>query len=107
MGPQDQDLKEDEKAILNCKATSKPPSKISWLKGGDPIREDDRVFVLSNGSLVITKLIPKDSGVYKCLADHDGGWSDSEEATLTVMGEYNYILKLDFHRFIRTVIVLP
>ncbi|KAL9952198.1 hypothetical protein ACROYT_G039413 [Oculina patagonica] len=85
--PQDQELKEDEKAMLNCKADSKPPSKISWLKDDSPVKEDARVFVLSNGSLVITKLRPKDSGVYRCSADHDGGWSDSAEAKLTVMAK--------------------
>jgi len=84
--PQSQVLKEDDKAILDCKVTSKPPSKISWLKGSDPIAKDGRVSVLANGSVVITKLVPKDSGLYKCSADHDGGWSDSAEANLTVMG---------------------
>lgn len=84
--PQSQTLKEDDKAILNCKATSKPPSKISWLKGGDPIKQDGRVSVLANGSIVINKLVPQDSGKYRCSADHDGGWSDSAEANLTVMG---------------------
>ena len=86
--PKDQTLKEDEKAVLNCKATSEPPSKITWLKDGDRIREDARVVVLSNGSLVINKVLPKDTGVYKCSADHDGGWSDSAEARLIVWGKY-------------------
>lgn len=84
--PQSQTLKEDDKATLNCKATSKPPSKISWLKDGDPIKQDGRVSVLANGSIVINKLVPRDSGKYRCSADHDGGWSDSAEANLTVMG---------------------
>ena len=84
--PQSQVLKEGDSATLNCKAISTPPSKISWLKGGDPIMQDGRVSVLANGSIVITKLVPKDTGLYKCSADHDGGWSDSAEANLTVMG---------------------
>lgn len=86
-------MKEGDSAILNCKATSKPPSKISWLKGGDPIMQDERVSVLANGSIIITKLVPRDTGLYKCSADHDGGWSDSAEANLTVMGQYNTVSK--------------
>ncbi|KAL9952195.1 hypothetical protein ACROYT_G039410 [Oculina patagonica] len=87
--PQDQELKVDESAMLNCKATSRPPSKISWSKDywWNAIKGDARIFVLSNGSLVITKLRPKDSGFYRCSADHDGGWSDSAEAKLTVMAK--------------------
>ena len=91
--PQSQVLKEGDSAILNCKATSKPPSKITWLKGGDPIKQDWRVSLKANGSVVITNLVPKDTGVYKCSADHDGGWSDSAEANLTVMGQYNRVSK--------------
>ncbi|KAL9952191.1 hypothetical protein ACROYT_G039406 [Oculina patagonica] len=87
--PQDQELKKDERAMLNCKADSIPPSKISWNKDywWEPIKGDARVFVLSNGSLVITKLKPEDSGVYRCSADHDGGWPwfDRAEAKLTVI----------------------
>lgn len=48
--------------------------------------QDERVSVLANGSIIITKLVPRDTGLYKCSADHDGGWSDSAEANLTVMG---------------------
>ena len=84
--PQDQDLKEGEKAVMNCKATSIPPAKVSWLKDGNPVEEDNDHVITSNGSLVITNLVTKDSGVYQCNRDHDGGWSDFAEATLTVMG---------------------
>ena len=88
--PKGQDLKEGEKAVLNCKATSTPPSKISWFKDDDDVKLDnDRVFVLPNGTLVINKVIPGDSGKYQCSADHDGGWSESAEATLNVMGKFS------------------
>ena len=47
--------------------------------------------MLANGSVVITKLVPDDTGLYKCSADHDGGWSDSAEANLTVLGQYSIV----------------
>ncbi|KAJ7352983.1 Hemicentin-1 [Desmophyllum pertusum] len=72
---------------MNCKATSIPPAKVSWLKDGNPVEEDNDHVIASNGSLVITNLVTKDSGVYQCNRDHDGGWSDFAEATLTVMGK--------------------
>ena len=91
--PVGQKLKEDEKAVLNCTATSTPPAKIIWMKDNDTLKADsNHVFVETDGgkgkSLVIAKAKPTDTGTYKCLADNPGGWGDTAEAKLEVMGEF-------------------
>ena len=85
--PDDQTVKEDEAVFLDCSAESTPPAKISWMKDGNPVAEDSMHVLHPNGTLVIAKAKTSDSGIYKCLADHPGGWGDSAEAKLEVMGE--------------------
>ena len=87
--PDNQTVKENEPVYLHCVATSTPPAKISWTKGGNPVRNGVSGYVIfPNGTLFIAKAKPSDSGTYKCSADHPGSWTDDAKATLVVMGEF-------------------
>jgi len=85
--PDDQTVIENEKVYLDCSAKSTPPAKISWMKDDNPVKLDSDHVLYSNGTLFISQAKPSDSGTYKCLADHPGGWTDSATATLKVKGE--------------------
>lgn len=90
--PDDQRLKEDKKAVLNCTVKSVPAAKISWRKDGKEVQEDsEHIFEEVDGGLgkrlVIPKVKPSDNGTYECLADHPGGWADQAQAILVVKGK--------------------
>ena len=57
---------------LNCNASGHPKPKIVWLHNSTVVSETERVLLLSNGSLVISKAIPSDVGRYKCMAVSNG-----------------------------------
>lgn len=85
--PRNQSLKEDEKAVLDCKAKTTPAPNISWYKGDKPVKVDQKqIFQFSNGTLVINKVMPDDLGWYECTADV-ASWSDSAKAFVDVMGK--------------------
>nr|XP_051676343.1 hemicentin-1 isoform X2 [Oryctolagus cuniculus] len=56
------------KVILNCLAAGEPPPTILWSRQGQSIPWDDRVRVLSNGSLYIAAAKKEDSSEYECVA---------------------------------------
>uniref|UniRef100_A0A8C8RV15 Hemicentin-1 n=1 Tax=Pelusios castaneus TaxID=367368 RepID=A0A8C8RV15_9SAUR len=55
-------------AILNCQAIGEPPPTIEWSRQGHPIFSNDRVTVLSNGSLRIVATQMEDTSEYECVA---------------------------------------
>ncbi|OXB56883.1 hypothetical protein ASZ78_013391 [Callipepla squamata] len=78
-------------AMLNCQASGEPPPAIKWSRQGHPLVSDDRVTVLSNGSLHISAARKEDTSEYECVARNlmgsvlvrvpltvqvDGNWSE-------------------------------
>ncbi|XP_019355735.1 hemicentin-1 isoform X2 [Alligator mississippiensis] len=55
-------------AMLNCQANGEPPPTIEWSRQGHPILSNDRVTVLSNGSLRIVAAQKEDTSEYECIA---------------------------------------
>nr|XP_005290755.1 hemicentin-1 isoform X1 [Chrysemys picta bellii] len=55
-------------AILNCQANGEPTPTIEWSRQGHPILSNDRVTVLSNGSLRIVAAQKEDTSEYECVA---------------------------------------
>ncbi|XP_067391212.1 hemicentin-1 isoform X2 [Emydura macquarii macquarii] len=55
-------------AILNCQANGEPPPTLEWSRQGHPILSNDRVTVLSNGSLRIVAAQKEDTSEYECVA---------------------------------------
>ncbi|KAM9039467.1 obscurin-like protein 1 isoform X1 [Sarcophilus harrisii] len=47
---------------------------VSWFRGGQPLPEDDRFFVVQDGRvhrLIIRKVMVSDQGIYSCKSHHD------------------------------------
>ncbi|KFQ34920.1 Hemicentin-1, partial [Mesitornis unicolor] len=55
-------------AMLNCQASGEPPPAIGWSRQGRPVVGDERVTVLSNGSLRIVAAQKEDTSEYECVA---------------------------------------
>ncbi|KAJ8300018.1 hypothetical protein KUTeg_021537 [Tegillarca granosa] len=72
-----------EKVILTCSVGGDPLPEITWTKNGRTVEYNERIQLLSNGSLVIYHSTSADAGLYKCLASNDAG-TDIGVAMLTV-----------------------
>ncbi|XP_010131672.1 PREDICTED: LOW QUALITY PROTEIN: hemicentin-1-like, partial [Buceros rhinoceros silvestris] len=55
-------------AMLNCQANGEPPPIIKWSRQGHPVVSNERVTVLSNGSLHIVAAQKEDTSEYECVA---------------------------------------
>ncbi|NXU50379.1 HMCN1 protein, partial [Turnix velox] len=55
-------------AILDCQAHGEPPPTISWSRQGHPLVNNERVTLLSNGSLQIVIAQKEDTSEYECVA---------------------------------------
>lgn len=79
----------NETAIFRCSAETDPRRDVSieWLFNGKrlDLEADPRLLVQEDGSLVITRAILLDTGIYTCLARTRLD-NDSAEATLVVQG---------------------
>lgn len=78
-----------EAIILDCHAKGESPIDVRWLKNGATVAENDRVYLLSNGSLYISEVESRrgdksDEGLYQCLAQNKYGAILSQKARLTI-----------------------
>uniref|UniRef100_A0A8D0ANH6 Protogenin n=1 Tax=Sander lucioperca TaxID=283035 RepID=A0A8D0ANH6_SANLU len=78
-----------EAVILDCQAHGESPIDVRWLKNGVKVVEDERVYLLSNGSLYISEVESRrgdksDEGLYQCLAQNKYGAILSQKARLTI-----------------------
>ncbi|MGH0173029.1 UNVERIFIED_CONTAM: hypothetical protein FKN15_020671 [Acipenser sinensis] len=54
--------------VLNCQADGEPPPTIEWSRQGRPLLGDDRITILSNNSLRLTRAQKEDTSEYECVA---------------------------------------
>lgn len=57
---------------LNCNASGYPKPKVVWFHNSSVVSKNDRVLLLSNGSLVILQAEMSDAGFYMCRASSNG-----------------------------------
>lgn len=80
--------------ILDCQAHGESPIAIRWLKNGVKVVENERVYILSNGSLSISEVESRrgdksDEGFYQCLAQNKYGAILSQKVCLTIASKYH------------------
>ena len=67
---------EGDDVTLNVTVKGKPSPQVEWYKDDKPLRKTSRLDVKARGdkfSLVILKVTPDDSGLYKCVASSKAG----------------------------------
>ncbi|GFX19863.1 titin [Trichonephila clavipes] len=100
-GPLDKELMSGDTAVFPCSVTGKPKPIITWNKFNEidgkyhilasetGATQQDRIFVMKNGSLNIREVNKDDEGTYQCSASNEIGGSLTKSASLRVIGERN------------------
>ncbi|XP_068168459.1 protogenin A [Antennarius striatus] len=96
--PHDVTVVRRDAVILDCQGRGESPIDISWLKNGAKVSEDERVYLLSNGSLFISEVETRrgdksDEGFYQCLAQNKYGAILSQKARLTIASISSFALQ--------------
>ncbi|XP_061646886.1 inactive tyrosine-protein kinase 7 isoform X2 [Phyllopteryx taeniolatus] len=82
--PEDQVVLRNEEAVFHCQFTAVPPPALEWYHESELLVNKTRVFLLSNGSLLITQVKPRNTGLYKCVGRSDSGSQVTHEASLLI-----------------------
>ncbi|XP_044029849.1 protein turtle homolog A [Siniperca chuatsi] len=88
--PKSTSLNMSQNALLRCQAVADPPNMTYvWQKGGENVYHIEslksRVKILVDGTLLISSLIPGDSGNYTCMPTNGLLTPPTASANLTVM----------------------
>lgn len=89
---------------MDCQAHGEAPIDIRWLKSGVKVVENERVYLLANGSLYISEVESRrgdksDEGFYQCLAQNQYGAILSQKAHLTIASEYH--ARITIEKFVK------
>ncbi|XP_028318187.1 protein turtle homolog A-like isoform X2 [Gouania willdenowi] len=79
-----------QNALLQCQAVADPPNMTYvWLKDGENVHHTEalksRVRIMVDGTLLITRITPEDSGNYTCVPTNGLLTPPNASANLTVM----------------------
>ncbi|KYO22249.1 inactive tyrosine-protein kinase 7 [Alligator mississippiensis] len=81
--PQNQIVSKNEEAMFHCQFTAVPPPAQEWIfEDNSPITNRSRTTVFANGSLLITQVKARSTGVYKCVGHGQRGKPVILEVTL-------------------------
>lgn len=88
--PKSTSLNKSHNALLRCQAVADPPNMTYvWQKGGENVHHIEslksRVKIMVDGTLLISSLIPEDSGNYTCMPTNGLLNPPTASANLTVM----------------------
>uniref|UniRef100_A0A673CD34 Inactive tyrosine-protein kinase 7 n=1 Tax=Sphaeramia orbicularis TaxID=375764 RepID=A0A673CD34_9TELE len=84
VSPEDQVVLKNEEAVFHCQFTAVPPPTLEWYHDNELLVNKSRVILLSNGSVVITQVKPRNTGRYRCVGRGLRGSSVSLEAVLVI-----------------------
>ncbi|KAL1006152.1 hypothetical protein UPYG_G00068510 [Umbra pygmaea] len=82
--PEDLVVMRNEEALLHCLFTAEPLPTQQWYHQEELISNKSRMVLLTNGSLLITQVKPRNTGTYKCVAKGPRGPPVSLEATVNL-----------------------
>uniref|UniRef100_A0A9J7XEE5 Protein tyrosine kinase 7a n=2 Tax=Cyprinus carpio TaxID=7962 RepID=A0A9J7XEE5_CYPCA len=90
--PEDLVVMKNEEALFHCQFTAEPPPTVEWYhdnelvanKNSNPIHLLHRKCIFYNGSLFITQVKQRNTGLYKCVAQGPRGPPVSLEASLRI-----------------------
>ncbi|KAK2896200.1 hypothetical protein Q8A67_010688 [Cirrhinus molitorella] len=84
VAPVDQVVLRNEEAVFHCQFRAKPPPLIEWFHDAEPIVNKSRVVVYANGTLHISQVKQRSTGVYKCVAQYGENKHVHVEAALRI-----------------------
>ncbi|XP_073729712.1 inactive tyrosine-protein kinase 7 [Misgurnus anguillicaudatus] len=84
VAPEDQVVLKNEDAVFHCQFKAKPALVIEWIHNSEPVVNKSRIVVYSNGTLHISQVKQRNTGVYKCLARYGDNKHVHVDATLKI-----------------------
>uniref|UniRef100_A0A672P3U9 Inactive tyrosine-protein kinase 7 n=1 Tax=Sinocyclocheilus grahami TaxID=75366 RepID=A0A672P3U9_SINGR len=84
VAPVDQVVLRDEEAVFHCQFRAKPPPLIEWFHDAEPVLNKSRFVVYANGTLHISQVKQRSTGVYKCVAQYGENKQVHVEAALRI-----------------------
>uniref|UniRef100_A0A3P8UDY7 Peroxidasin n=1 Tax=Cynoglossus semilaevis TaxID=244447 RepID=A0A3P8UDY7_CYNSE len=86
--PQDVDVTSGNTVYFTCRAEGNPKPQIIWLRNNNALnmRDDSRLNLLEDGTLMIQNTRETDQGVYQCMAKNVAGEVKTSEVTLRYFG---------------------
>nr|XP_015218709.1 PREDICTED: inactive tyrosine-protein kinase 7 [Lepisosteus oculatus] len=82
VSPEDQVVNKNEEAMFHCQFAAEPPPLQEWLHENELLVNKSRVVVFPNGTLLITQVKPRNTGLYKCVAQGVRGNRVTQQASL-------------------------
>ncbi|XP_061599190.1 peroxidasin homolog isoform X3 [Cololabis saira] len=86
--PQDVDVTSGNTVYFTCRAEGNPKPQIIWLRNNNALnmRDDTRLNLLEDGTLMIQDTRETDQGVYQCMAKNVAGEVKTSQVTLRYFG---------------------
>ncbi|XP_073530329.1 peroxidasin homolog isoform X1 [Phyllobates terribilis] len=86
--PQDVDVTFGNTVYFTCRAEGNPKPEIIWLRNKNELsmKEDARLNLLEDGTLMIQNTQETDQGIYQCMAKNVAGEVKTHEVTLRYFG---------------------
>ncbi|XP_028652751.2 peroxidasin isoform X1 [Erpetoichthys calabaricus] len=86
--PQDVDVISGNTVYFTCRAEGNPKPEIIWLRNNNELdmKDDERLNLLEDGTLMIQNTQETDQGVYQCMAKNVAGKVKTPEVTLRYFG---------------------
>ncbi|XP_059907968.1 peroxidasin-like isoform X2 [Gadus macrocephalus] len=86
--PRDVDVTSGNTVYFTCRAEGNPKPQIIWLRNNNALnmRDDSRLNLLEDGTLMIQDTRETDQGVYQCMAKNVAGEVKTSEVTLRYFG---------------------
>ncbi|KAM7409061.1 hypothetical protein PAMA_002664 [Pampus argenteus] len=91
--PEDQVVLRNDEAVFHCQFTAVPPPTVEWYHENELLVNKTRVFMLSNGTLLITQVKHKNTGAYKCVGRGVSGSHVTLEASLLIAAAPVWVTK--------------
>ncbi|XP_062304162.1 inactive tyrosine-protein kinase 7a [Osmerus eperlanus] len=82
VSPEDVVVLRNEEALLRCQFSAEPPPTMEWYHEDELVANKSRLVLLGNGSLLITQVKPRNTGLYKCVAKGLSGPAVTLKATV-------------------------
>ncbi|KAG8429626.1 hypothetical protein GDO86_019676 [Hymenochirus boettgeri] len=88
--PEDQVVNKNEDAMFHCQFTATPDPVLEWFfEDHTLLSNKSRVTVFQNGSLLISAVRPRSSGMYQCVGTGHSGKKTVLKASLHLAGTVN------------------
>ncbi|MEE6476698.1 hypothetical protein FKM82_011185 [Ascaphus truei] len=86
--PQDVDVTFGNTVYFTCRAEGNPKPEIIWLRNKNELsmKDDSRLNLLEDGTLMIQNTQEADQGIYQCMAKNVAGEVKTHEVTLRYYG---------------------